>query len=107
MAVVVVVGLAGLVEEKGNVQLKQDRGAGEEEGSILFSRRFRELWISGAAREENDTRQGVAGWRTAVNSQQRTRVLLGKAVVIGHLRKSEAARSNAKRSQSFETVPHP
>lgn len=31
--------------------------------------------------------------------------LLGNAVVIGHLRKSEAARSNAKRSQSFETVP--
>lgn len=42
VVVVVVVGLAGVVvvveeeEAKGNVQLKQDRGA--EEGSILFSR---------------------------------------------------------------------
>ena len=61
--VVVVVGLAELVEEKGNVQLKQDRGAGEEEESILFFpydlTKFRNQWRE--SKEGQKTLGGRAG----------------------------------------------
>lgn len=72
VAVVVVVGLAELVEEKGNVQLKQDRGAGEEEESILFFpydlTKFR---VSGGrARGSKDTRRAGLWIRKKRNNKR-------------------------------------